>query len=459
MIVKGGKIFILCIILISIYMKASLQQAPTEWIDYGSNPVFDPATAAYYPTVLYDANAFSGHGASYFYKMWYDSPTPVMLAGSNDGISWTIIGTTTGLKDARHARIIYNPAGFGTGIFYKIWYWDSVVSIYSINAMRYAESADGLAWTNDQVLTQNPSSLVVTGVWPNWNTGTYGPMYVLFNPSASNTGTNPFSYSYAMYYDGTTGGTEEVGLAYSTDGKYWSLRSKVLSLGSSGSWDDNYACFGTVLYFEGIWHMWYSGGRTGTGGGMGTTGIGYATSPDGIAWTKHTANPLTSLGGYGTFGGMGPAGSWNEKRNYTPMVLYDVNKFSGHGEACEFKMWRSGVSASPSNYSIGYASFCLPSSPATPTRHYPLYSLRPLASNRIGVDDGMKAEVENLLKLAEERGLDTTQCKGFYEKGLGYLGEANKFMQGNNFAAANTYAIYAEKELKKALDCLKALIG
>jgi hypothetical protein len=426
----------------------------TEWNDYTSNPVFDPASRAYYPTVLYDVNAFSGHGASFFYKMWYDSPTPIMLAGSNDGISWTVIGTTTGLKDARHARIIYNLAGFGGGIFYKIWYWDSVVSIYSINALRYAESADGMIWTNDQVLTQDPLSPIVTGTYPDWNTGTYGPMYVLFNPSALNTGTNPFNYSYTMYYDGTTGAIEQVGLAYSIDGKLWSLHSKVLSLGALGVWDDHYACYGTVLYFDGLWHMWYSGGQN----EMGTTGIGYATSPDGITWTKYAANPLTSLGGYGTFGGMGPAGSWNEKRNYTPMVLYDANKFSGHGEACEFKMWRSGVSAS-GNYSVGYASVCLPSSPAMPTKHRPSYSLRPLAQSSIGVSDGMKTEVENLLKLAEERGLDTTQCKSFYEKGLSYLGEAKKFLQGNNPAAANTYAIYADKELKKALDCLKALIS
>jgi hypothetical protein len=43
--------------------------------------------------------------------------------------------------------------------------------------------------------------------------------------------------------------------------------------------------------------------------------------------------------------------------------------------------------------------------------------------------------------------------KIFYECGMGYMERAEAFFSGNNFAAANTYAIYATQELAKARDC------
>jgi hypothetical protein len=42
--------------------------ATDSWLEYATNPVFDPIQRAYYPSVLYDANKFSGHGDSYYYK-------------------------------------------------------------------------------------------------------------------------------------------------------------------------------------------------------------------------------------------------------------------------------------------------------------------------------------------------------------------------------------------------------
>lgn len=36
---------------------------------------------------------------------------------------------------------------------------------------------------------------------------------------------------------------------------------------------------------------------------------------------------------------------------------------------------------------------------------------------------------------------------------MGYMERAEAFFSGNNFAAANTYAIYATQELAKARDC------
>jgi len=77
-----------CFLLTAVPAKA----ADVTIAEYGSNPVYDPPSSsdkAYYPCVLYDANKFSGHGASFYYKMWYADGQGQYEAVtySNDGIT------------------------------------------------------------------------------------------------------------------------------------------------------------------------------------------------------------------------------------------------------------------------------------------------------------------------------------------------------------------------------------
>jgi uncharacterized repeat protein (TIGR01451 family) len=354
--------------LMLILPSGSAVASEVKWLEDHSNPIYDPSHRAYYPCVLYDPSQFSGHGASYYYKMWYGGYTPghfEAVTYSNDGINWSAPVEMQGIASGGyHAKIAYVPAGYGAGpYYYKMWYWDPSVSIYGITAMRTADSADGVNWANDQVLTQNPAAPLVTGVWPDWNRGTYGPVSVLYNPSAGNTGGNPFNYTFAMYYDGTTGGVEVIGLAYSADGNYWTRYGSgpVLGLGPPGSWDSDYVTNGTVIPdANGEWHMWYSGSDTGSGGPH--DGIGYATSPDGINWTKDPYNPQLHIS---------DGVAWRNLRTYTPSVLYSPTQFDGHGGSVVLKMWFTGVtdSGGSANYAIGYAerSNVIP---VGPTRKY-----------------------------------------------------------------------------------------
>jgi len=344
-----------CLLLAAMPAKA----ADVTFVEYGSNPVYDPpipSDRAYYPCVLYDASQFSSHGASYYYKMWYADGQGQFEAVtySDDGISWSAPVQTTGiLASGYHAKIIYIPGGYsaaGGPYYYKIWYWDSAVHDvpYTIDGIRTADSIDGVTWANDTVITQDAGAQLVTGVWPGWNTGTYGPVSVHYNSAATNTGTNPFDYTFAMYYDATTGGLESIGLGYSADGNTnWRIygSAPVLDHGTTGDWDSDYASYGTVIKgSDCVWRMWYSG--SGPSGG-GNQGIGYATSTDGISWTKDPDNPIFSI-----YQGV----AWRNSRCYTPSVLYSSTGFDGHGATAAYKMWFTGEASATGNRTIGYAN-------------------------------------------------------------------------------------------------------
>lgn len=307
----------------------------TNWTEYPTNPVFDPAERAYYPSILFDGTA---------YRLWYDDGTTTRYTTSTDGINWAAGTLTTGLNpNARHPHVEK------IGIKYMIWYWDDSVSIYSINAIRTAESTDAINWTSDAVVTQVGTTVVTGNAGVDWNAGSYGVSDVFYKAGGSATIVAPINAAtvwqnkFVMYYDGTTGGVEDTGLAVSNDGKNWQGynggAAPVLNRGVSGAWDDGFATFSTVLNIGGTYYMWYSGGKVISG-----EGIGYAQSSDGLVWTKDVGNPFLHY-----TNGV----PWRSTRTYTPMVIYDASQFSGAGESVYFKMWYSGLTGA--NYTMGYA--------------------------------------------------------------------------------------------------------
>jgi len=379
---------------------ASAQEITFE--EYPNNPAFDPAMRAYYPTVLFDKNKFSGHGDSAYYKMWYsDGSGGTYVTQSDDGINWTNINTTTGLTNSHHCQAVYFPLGFNGAnsglnpssatMYYRIWYWDTVLAPpdsvpYSINSIRYAESQNGINWFNDQAIQQVGLTVVDNTVPSNWNRGSYGPIDVFYNLNGSNSldDTNIWNNKFVMYYDGTTGGVEEIGLAYSTNGILWKGYGRVLERGGSGTWDSDYTTYGTVVKIGDTWHLWYSGGRTQAG-----DGIGHATSSDGINWQRDPNNPIF----YKNDGIL-----WRNDRTYTPSVLYDPNGFET-GSCPNLKMWFTGKTGS--EYTIGYANACVKTQTkkkVTPTILYNVkivdVSIPSLVLNN-NIDNIIKIGVEN----------------------------------------------------------------
>lgn len=322
-------------------MSCSVQNGQPSFTECGANPIFSPGTA-YYPTVIYDLQHFGdiyAQGTPY-YKMWYSSGSGVSLAYSEEGLTWHQYGPVSGLASAHHAHVVYDPTGFGgTSIRYKMWFWDQSVSIYGLSALKHAQSSDGMTWSV-LPLTQDAAYPLVTGVYPDWNRGTYGPVDVFYNPGGSSAleDSEIWKNKYVMYYDGTTGGIEQVGLAYSVNGLHWKRYGDLPVLPiTPGKWDSSYAGFGSVVPYTDGFHFFYSGGQSSM-----HEGIGYAFSPDGITWEK-APDPLFHI----TDGV-----SWRSVRCYTPSVLLRIQGTS----AC-FSMWFSGDNGE--SRAIGYAEGCL----------------------------------------------------------------------------------------------------
>ena len=116
------------------------------------------------------------------------------------------------------------------------------------------------------------------------------------------------SGTYKIWFSGA-GGPWQTGYATSPDAHTWTIHpgNPVLQVGAPGSWDELEANGPSVIKDGATYKMWYHGANN----DYSTTGIGYATSTDGIAWTKHPGNPVLTPG----------IGTWDEKGVGWPRVI------------------------------------------------------------------------------------------------------------------------------------------
>ncbi len=341
---KNVKFPCIMVLVLAVVLNVNAQEL-MEWMEYSNNPVFgqfNGGPKAYYPGVCYDMDEFSGHGISAKYKMWYGTSSGrVGFAYSDDGISWNDLGLVVGDVNY-HCKVLYDQEGFGgSSYYYKMWFADSDIWPYNIETIRYAESTDGINWVNDKPISQDSQNPLITGEC-GWLYGTYGPGTVLYNPDGYVEwhDDDPMGHRYVMYYDVATmncidGETESTALAYSLDGLYWKRYGDqpVILSGPDGAWDSLYVYAWSILRDDDVYHMWYSGG-----GSSSHEGIGYATSSNGIDWTRDSDNPIFHVD---------DGVDWRNERTYTPCVIKD---------GCTYKMWFSGKDSIESFYSIGYAT-------------------------------------------------------------------------------------------------------
>lgn len=194
------------------------------------------------------------------------------------------------------------------GSIYHMWYAGNDGSNFSIG---HATSEDGISWEKDPL---NP--VLETGESGSWDDTQVFPAAgsVVFDGAI-----------YHLWFGGVkVNGAYAIGHATSLDGIIWTkdVSNPVMDPGASNAWDSGGVVPGTVLFDGTTYHAWYSGHS-----GNFRYRVGYATSPDGVEWTRETpAQPVLDFG---------EIGNWDAEQAWNASVHWD-------SVASTYKMWYNG---------------------------------------------------------------------------------------------------------------------
>ncbi len=292
----------------------------TIWTKYSDNPVLTKGPAGFdiiaigQPTALFENDTI---------KLWYagvgtDMKARICYAYSTDGILWVkhpepvIDVGSAGQWDCGWMdtpEIVKDQNG------YKLYYYGDTVQQFAAisSAIGLATSADGIHWS------KHPGNPVFTKGNPGeWDGSWVESPTVIFEPETG---------VYKMWYNGIDTSTWkiQIGLATSTDGFSWTkyFNNPVISTGNWGTYDDIWLGTPTAILSGNLYEIWYSATSTASYNpntqSFDTISICYATSSDGISWTKHQNNPL-----FNTFSA--PYDSLIDKGGpWAPCVIYNGN--------------------------------------------------------------------------------------------------------------------------------------
>lgn len=267
--------------------------AQTVWSKYPLNPVVAPSDSFYehyaigQPSCLWERDTF---------KMWYSAAglpfitNRFLYAFSDSGASWikhggpspVLLPGDEGSWDVciDSPEIVRVPGGYHLFYFGDTLHGGSNRRPSPEAAIGLASSLDGINWE------KNPANPVFRrDSTIDWERHWIESPAVLYDSAIG---------LYRMWYTGvdTTSWHIQIGLATSPNCINWfrEATNPVVANGPFGSYDDMWASVPAVIRRDTLFEMWYS--ALSTVGGFSEIGICYATSPDGVAWTKHPNNPL-----------------------------------------------------------------------------------------------------------------------------------------------------------------------
>jgi hypothetical protein len=192
--------------------------------------------------------------------------TQVLLRGKGD------------LESAPHGKgNVYAPDVLFENNAYRMWYGGQGKDGH--DRIFYAESAVGLRWNRKGVAVEDATANHVN------------------DPSVVKVGD-----TYYMYFTrAEVSVIDQIALATSEDGHKWKLRGTVLTHGAASNWDALSVGRPSVLHEDGVFKLWYDGRKDlppnapAVGVAKSSTSarsVGFATSRDGLHWTKYERNPV-----------------------------------------------------------------------------------------------------------------------------------------------------------------------
>lgn len=299
-------------------------QAQTSFIKHSGNPILPLGSSGEWDSESSGFVSVLSDGATY--HMWYTGVDQaetyrIGYATSSDGLTWNKDATNPVLDVSNGGAFddqeVWAPTVLYDGSQYKMWYSGN----FNAGGIGYAFATNPTEWTR-----HGTAPVLARGGTGSWDQVSVFNPIVMYNGSL-----------YQMWYSGRSGqtGLWQTGYATSTDGITWEKHSNnpVLTVGAANEWDAAGAVAGSVLYVDGEYQMWYHG--SGNAGTVLGNDVGYATSPDGVNWTKHAGNPILQR----------DAGTWDAANVWFPRVIKEGNIY---------RMWYTGRTNDELNR-LGYA--------------------------------------------------------------------------------------------------------
>jgi hypothetical protein len=270
------------------------QPVKVEFAAYEGNPVVLKGAAGEWDSdIVWEAVVLRHENV--FHMFYIGNGVSVGYATSEDGLSWTeyadnpILGPDPELSPGGFTKVVPLVDGDTWVLYFSDQFFGGQ------NVWRATAPAPTGPWTIDSQPVLEPSGA------EDWD-------YTIYPSSLVHTETE-----YVLYYAGRRAGSdwfEWIGRATSPDGITWTKyddpatteaayahSDPVFLRGEAGSWDDMGVFNAAVLLGDHGWEMFY----TGTQEGM-QASAGYATSQDGITWTRFVIDPVPNpadVSGYG----------------------------------------------------------------------------------------------------------------------------------------------------------------
>ncbi len=245
--------------------------------------------------------------------------SPVLVGGLND--SWDSGG-------------VFSPSVTFNGSSFNMFYTGYNGNYTS--AIGLATSSDGVRWT------KHPAPVLDLGA-----NGTWDSQSVYF-PAVIWNGTE-----YLMYYTGYNQTVIGIGVAFSKDLVHWQkyAGNPVITPGP-GAYDSVSVTSHTVTFDPPLYKMWYSGRYPVNY----THSIGYATSTDGLHWTKYPGNPVISRSTNNDSYIFGPWGPTVVKVDSQYFAAYETDGLVSNAVSPDGIHWTAGPRPllEPSNQSAAF---------------------------------------------------------------------------------------------------------
>jgi len=291
-----------------------LGSSQTKWFKYEGNPVFDTGPAGTWDATWIHIDRVIREGS--VYRMWYTAGDTARIghATSRDGVTWTrdrsnpVLDITRGSWESNVHRgyVIF------AGSKYHMWYTGDDWSTFHID---YASSVDGIVWKKlgRPVLSPGPPT--------SWDKDRVGLVSVVGPDTLG---------GFKMWYE--VASTQYFGYATATDETTWTKNSNPVF------WDNDIVYYPRVIFDGRLYEMWYSVSPPPK------NALGYATSLDGINWTKSLESPVLHPG---------PDGTWDDAAiGPTGDVIFDGTLYNMWYTGNDGSDYRGGYAVSPRNMQI-----------------------------------------------------------------------------------------------------------